>query len=97
MKNYIRILVFWLCLIGWIGATSAEEVISKSDTIKTILEKYTGQVVILRLDNGNDIEGKLTSVSDFLVYISKLSDRSFYDAYVQLESINAVIVKTRTK
>ena len=59
------------------------------------LTDSVGKRVGLRLDSREELEGTVSSVGDQLVLISKLSGRDYYDAYVSIERISAVIVKTR--
>ena len=57
----------------------------------------TGKRVALRLASGEEIEGTVTIVGNFLVHISKLSGKEFYDAVVSIDKISAVRMKMRDK
>jgi len=77
---------------------SAEEVkyeLKPAATMKTLLTDSIGKRVVLRLESGEEMEGTVTVVGERLVHISKLSKRDFFDAFVSIDRISAVIVRVR--
>ena len=77
---------------------SAEEVkyeLKSAATMKTLLTDSLGKRVVLRLESGEEMEGTVTVVGERLVHISKLSRRDFFDAFVSIDRISAVIVRVR--
>jgi hypothetical protein len=68
-----------------------------SDTIISILQRNTGQVVELRMKSGEKIGGKVEKVGDKLVHLSQLTGAEFFDAAVDTSDIAAVIVRTKSK
>jgi len=78
--------------------SSAEEVkyeLKPAATMKTLLTDSLGKRVVLRLESGEEMEGTVTVVGERLVHISKLSKRDFFDAFVSIDRISAVIVRVR--
>jgi len=71
--------------------------IQSGDTVKSVLERSAGQSVGLRLKGGDELKGKVAKVGDKVAQLGELSGREFFDAVVQLDSIQAVIVKARSK
>lgn len=71
--------------------------IDAGDDVGTLLNKYQGKRVTLRLVSGEELTGTVRLVSARLVHISELASREFYDAAVVTTSIAAVIVRTRTQ
>lgn len=67
------------------------------DTISSILQRQSGQVVELRLVSGEKIGGKVEKVGDNLVYLSQLTGQDFYEAAVDLDSVSAVVVRGKGK
>jgi len=67
-----------------------------NDTVRSVLERQVGQAVELRMKSGEKIAGKLQKVTDKLAHLSQLTDASFSDAAIDLESIAAVVVKVRS-
>lgn len=74
---------------------SAEEGFKAGTTIRNILLDSVGKRVGVRVDSREELEGTVTTVGDQLVLISKLSGRDYFDAYVSIEKISAVIIKSR--
>ena len=68
-----------------------------SDTIASILQKNTGQMVELRMNSGEKIGGKVEKVGEKLVHLSALTSAEFYDAAVDISHVSAVVVRTKTK
>jgi hypothetical protein len=68
-----------------------------SDTILSILQRNTGQVVELRMKSGEKIGGKVEKVGIKLVHISQLTGAEFFDAAVDAADVSAVIVRTKSK
>jgi len=77
---------------------STEEVkydLKPATTMKALLTDSIGKRVALRLESGEEMEGTVTAVGERLVHISKLSRRDFFDAFVGIDRISAVIVRVR--
>jgi hypothetical protein len=68
-----------------------------SDTIISILQRNTGQMVELRMKSGEKIGGKVEKVGDRLVHLSQLTGAEFFDAAVDTADVAAVIVRTKSK
>ena len=66
-----------------------------ADTIASLLKKQVGQKVELRVEGSEKISGKVEAVGDKTVHISALTGQEFYDAVVSIESITAVVVRTK--
>jgi hypothetical protein len=81
--------------------SSAEEkeglTVKPDDTVKSVLERSVGQTVGLRVGAGEEIRGKVARVGDEVVHLSELAGREFFDAVVPIESIDAVIVRARSR
>ena len=78
-----------------VPATSADDAIKPDATIRSILADSIGKRVGVRLDSREELEGTVTAVGDQLIQISKLAGRDYFDAYVSIDRISAVILKTR--
>lgn len=68
-----------------------------SDTILSILQKNTGQIVELRMKSGEKIGGKVEKVADKLVHLSQLTGAEFFDAAIDTAEVAAVVVRTKSK
>jgi small nuclear ribonucleoprotein (snRNP)-like protein len=98
-KLIVTVFVVVIC-VAFSQTLLAQEMkfeLNKGYGIKEILASYEGKRVAIRLDGGEELEGIVTRVGDYLVHISKLSKRDFYDAVVRIEKINAVILRVRDR
>ena len=97
-KGIVAVFIVVLCfsLSQNLFAQEGKFELNKDYGIKEILTGYVGKRVAIRLDGGEEIEGIVSSVGDHLVHISKLSKRDFYDAVVQIDKINALIIRVRS-
>lgn len=68
-----------------------------SDTIISILQRNTGQIVELRMKSGEKIGGKVEKVGDKLVHLSQLTGAEFFDAAIDMADVAAVLVRTKSK
>jgi len=71
--------------------------IQAPDTINNILNRTVGQRVTLKLQCGEEMSGTVTKVGEWVVHLSELSGREFYDVAIRLDQISAVIVRVREK
>jgi hypothetical protein len=71
--------------------------IQTPDTIQNILDREVGQRVTLKLLCGEEMSGTVNKVGEWVVHLSELSGREFYDVAIRLDQISAVIVRVREK
>jgi len=87
------------CMVICAPLTSAEEqkyeMKSPATTMKDILTENTGKTVILRLDTGENLIGTVSKVGEFVVHLSKIAGKEYYDAVIRLDKISAVLFKVR--
>jgi len=84
----------------FVPTVSAEEAVldlNSPDAIKQALEQQVGKRVKVKLESGQDLEGKVAKVGSHAVQLSELSGMEFFDATVKLDEIAAVVVRVRTK
>ena len=74
------------------AVASADDALKPGATIRSMLTESVGKRVSVRLDSREELEGTVTTVGDQLVLISKLAGRDYFDAFVSIERISAVIV-----
>lgn len=78
-------------------AAEAKFQIQAPDTIQTILDREVVQRVILKSQCGEEMSGTVAKVGEWVVHLSALSGREFYDAAISIDQISAVIVRMREK
>ena len=62
-------------------------------TVLSILQGSAGKAVELHLRSGEKVGGKVGQVTDNIVYLSHLTGAEFYDAFVDVKDISAVVVR----
>jgi len=70
--------------------------LQNNDTMHAVLERQVGKSIELRLKSGEKIAGKLEKVTGALALMTQLSEATFYDAAVDVESVAAVVVRARS-
>jgi hypothetical protein len=63
-------------------------------TVLSILQGSTGKTVELRLNSGEKIGGKVEQVNDNLVLLSHLTGAEFFDGFINVKDISAVVIRT---
>ena len=66
-------------------------------TILSILQGSTGKTVELRMQCGEKIAGKVEQVNDNLVLLSHLTGAEFFDGYVNVKDVSAVVIRSAGK
>jgi hypothetical protein len=67
--------------------------IQPNATVLSILQGNAGKTVELHLRSGEKIGGKVGQVTDNIVYLSHLSGAEFFDAFVDVKDISAVVIR----
>ncbi len=96
IRKILALLSLTLCLAT---ATPAQAGLDPKadDTVKTILSRQTGQMIELRLKNGEKLSGKVDSVGKDLVHLTQLTGAEFYEAVVVIEDVAAVVARAKAK
>ena len=88
-------------LLGIIVATIAfssllaqeKAAIQPNATVISILQGNAGKTVELHLGSGEKVAGRVGQVTDNIVYLSHLTGAEFYDAFVDVKDISAVVIR----
>ena len=94
-------ILFVALLLGAGSALSVSDVFAQASShpasIRQALEQQIGKRVKLKLNSGQDVEGKVVGVTDKAVFVDELTGMEFYGATVKLGEVAAVIARTRTQ
>jgi hypothetical protein len=90
-----------LFLLGIIAATigcssllaQEKPTMQPNATVLSILQANAGKAVELHLRSGEKLGGRVGQVTDSVVYLSHLTGAEFYDAFVDVKDISAVVVR----
>jgi hypothetical protein len=95
MHKLTPIMLFVLTLAAAQASLAAELRIGPNDTIQAVIAAQKGKRVTVRVRSGQELTGTVRDVSGRLVHLGAISGREFFDAVVPLESIDAVLVRTK--
>lgn len=62
-------------------------------TVLSIIQGSVGKGVELHLRSGEKLGGKVAQVTDSVVHLSNLAGAEFFDAFVDVKDISAVVVR----
>ena len=63
-------------------------------TVLSLLQGSVGKGVELHLRSGEKMGGKVAQVTDNIVYLSNLTGAEYFDAFVDVKDVTAVIIRT---
>ena len=98
MKRYS--LIFVAILTAVIGASSFAQdkaSLQSNATVVTLLQGSAGKSVELNLRSGEKLGGKVAQVTDNIVHLSNLTGAEYFDAFVDVKDISAVVVRVAGK
>jgi hypothetical protein len=95
MKRYSFLLGIIVTAIACSSLLAQEKpAIQPNATVLSILQGNAGKTVELHLRSGEKIGGRVGQVTDNVVYLSHLTGAEFYDAFVDLKDVSAVVIRT---
>jgi len=62
-------------------------------TVLSILQASAGKAVELHLRSGEKVGGKVDQVTDNVLHVSHLTGAEFYDAFIDVKDVSAVVVR----
>jgi hypothetical protein len=62
-------------------------------SVLSILQGSAGKTVELHLRSGEKLGGKVAQVTDNIVHLSNLAGAEYFDAFVDVKDISAVVVR----
>ena len=98
MKRY-SLLVGMIITAVTCASTFAQEKASlqPNATILSVLQGNTGKAIELRMQCGEKIGGKVEQISDNVVLLSRLTGAEYFDGFVNLKDISAVVIRSAGK
>jgi hypothetical protein len=68
-------------------------VLQPNATVLGVLQSSAGKAVELHLRSGEKMGGRVGQVTDNVVYLSHLTGAEFYDAFVNVSDVSAVVIR----
>ena len=94
MKRYSLVLGIIIAAIACSSLLAQEKAaLQPNASVLSILQGNAGKTVELHLRSGEKVGGKVGQVTDNIVYLSHLTGAEFYDAFVDVKDISAVVIR----
>ena len=94
MRRYSLLLGIIVAAIACSSLPAQEKpAVQPNATVISILQGSAGKAVELHLRSGEKIGGRVGQVTDNIVYLSHLTGAEFFDAFVDVKDISAVVMR----
>jgi hypothetical protein len=98
MKHYSLLVGIIIAVVTCSSLRAQEKPTLQPDaTVLSILQGNVGKTVELRLHGGEKIGGKVEQVNDNVVLLSHLTGAEFFDGFVNIKDVSAVIIRSAGK
>jgi hypothetical protein len=97
MKYYPILVVITAVLASSTLLAQEKASLPPNATILSILQGNTGKAVELRMNSGEKIGGKVEQANDSLVLLSHLTGAEYFDGFVNIKDISAVVIRSAGK
>jgi hypothetical protein len=94
MKPYSLLLVMVITSVLCASSVAQDKTGLQANTsVAGILQSNTGKSVELHLRSGEKMGGKVAQVTDSVVHLSNLTGAEYFDAFVDMKDVSAVVVR----
>ena len=94
MKRYSLLLGIVVAAMTYSSVLAQEKAALQANaTVLSIIQGSVGKGVELHLRSGEKMGGKVAQVTDNVVHLSNLAGAEFFDAFVDVKDISAVVVR----
>jgi hypothetical protein len=98
MKYYSLVLAVIVAVFASSTVLAQEKAsLQPNATILSILQGNTGKTVELRMSCGEKIGGKVEQINDNVVLLSHLTGAEYFDGFVSLKDVSAVVIRSAGK
>ena len=93
MKRYSLVVVIIIALTCAGSFAQDKAAMQPNATVASLLAGSVGKNVELHLRSGEKMGGKIAQVTDNIVHLSNLTGAEYFDAFVDVKDIGAVVVR----
>jgi hypothetical protein len=93
MKHYSVLFVIILGVTCSSLIAEEKAALQPNATVVSLLQGSAGKSVELHLRSGEKMGGKVAQVTDNVVHLSNLTGAEYFDAFVDVKDISAVVVR----
>ena len=93
MKNLLLLVTIVAVSASCTVSAQEKTALQPNATVASLLAGSTGKSVELHLKSGEKMGGKIAQVTDNVVHLSGLIGAEFFDAFVDVKDVSAVVVR----
>jgi hypothetical protein len=94
MKRYSLLFVIVVAAVTCSNLLAQEKAaLQPNATVLSLLQGSAGKSVELHLRSGEKMGGKVAGVTENVVHLSNLTGAEFFDAFIDVKDISAVVVR----
>ena len=98
MKRYSLVIGIIVASVSCSNLLAQEKAaLQPNATVVSLLQGSAGKSVELHLRSGEKMGGKIAQVTDNIVHLSNLTGAEYFDAFVDVKDISAVVVRVAGK
>ena len=97
MKPYSLLVAMIITVICASSFAQDKASLQPNATVVSLLQGSAGKSVELHLRSGEKMGGKVAQVTDNIVHLSNLTGAEYFDAFVDVKDISAVVVRAAGK
>jgi hypothetical protein len=95
VKHYSILLAVFIAAITYSSLLAQEKAaLQPTATVAGILQGSSRKSVELHLRSGEKMGGKVAQVTDNIVQLSNLTGAEYFDAFIDVKDVTAVIIRT---
>ena len=94
MKPYSLLLTMIIAVVACASSLAQDKTsLQANASVAGILQGSAGKSVELHLRSGEKMGGKVAQVTDNVVHLSNLTGAEYFDAFVDMKDVSAVVVR----
>ena len=98
MKRYSLLVAIIITVVICTGSFAQDKTsLQPNATILSVLQASNGKTVELRMQCGEKVGGKVEQVNDNVVLLSHLTGAEYFDGFVNIKDISAVVIRSAGK
>ena len=97
MKRYSLLVAIIITAVCASSFAQDKASLQPNATVVSLLQGSAGKGVELHLRSGEKMGGKIAQVTDNIVHLSNLTGAEYFDAFVDMKDISAVVVRVASR
>ena len=98
MKRYSLLVAIIITVVICASSFAQDKATLQSNaTVASLLQGSAGKSVELHLRSGEKMGGKIAQVTDNVVHLSNLTGAEYFDPFVDMKDISAVVVRVASR